>query len=131
MKKLIAVILAAVMLSATFLFTSCADPLQKNIDGMQDAFSKLGDSLYRAYEAAYFAGAIDEDADVKAQFATWKKQIKAANNVQAAYLEYSAEELDAYAAEWNQLAADMDAMYDRYKDELLAAKEQVRDMLNK
>lgn len=125
MKKVVAILLMLVMMVPSVLLTACADPLQEKIDQLGDIYAKLPDSLYLATEAAYFSGAAD-NAEIKAQINSWKKQIKAAKNVYSAYEQYSEEELQGYIDNWTALKAEMDALYEQYKEPLLAAKDQVK-----
>ncbi len=125
MKKIVALALLLIMLIPTVLLTACADPLQDKMDELNDVFNKLGDTYYLTYEAAVFSDALS-DAGVKEKLNQWKKDIKAAKNAKAAYEQYTEEELQSYIDQWNQLLSDMNEMYDQYKAEILAAKEEAK-----
>ena len=128
MKKIVAILLMLTMLVPAALLTACADPLQDKIDEMGDIYAKLPDSLYLATEAAYFSNAV-EDASVKAKINSWKKQIKAAKNVYSAFEQYDEDELQGFIDQWTALKAEMDALYEQYKEPLLAAKEQAKQLM--
>ena len=119
--KKIAVFLLALVICVPVFMTSCKDPLKEKMEELDAAYAKVANTYYKTYEACAIAEAI-EDEEVKAQFDTWKNQIKDMKDIVAKRLDYNEEEMDAYITEWNAFCEELDAMYEKYKEPIESAR---------
>ncbi len=128
MKKLTALVLAALMCLTVFAFASCSDPLKAKGEELAKVKNEMGDVYWAAINWASFAGVYgsedEEYAAINEQFANWKDYLKNAKDVVDTWLDLDEEQMNSYIDEWKAESAKMQEIVDQYKvetDEDIAA----------
>ena len=112
MKRFSALLLAIIMIFGAIVMTSCTDPLEEKISELNTAYDELGKAFYNAVSCCEFHEVYK--TEYSDEFSEWSAILKTAKTEKKNYLDYTAEEMDAYIAKWNAARDELNALAAKY-----------------
>lgn len=119
MKRLIALVLVAVLCVAAFAMTGCKDPLKAKGEELDATYAKLGTAYQNVVYWTSLAGVYGSEdaayAELNAKFAQWKSDIQDAGDVVDKWLDLDEDQMNQYIANWTSLMAEIQTVIDEYE----------------